>query len=658
MAFATRIFVLTGWLLVSSQSFAQVDSPLAVNALNQYYADLDSILANNRLSDVPFQESLVTVKSNDSLTKLAKKNAFDGLDFLHLSVAILQSNPAAFENGDPELIRFGAVIEMPDVRDLVNAKDQYEKINFVGNDLDFFHPENTMRQGLRYPFGREPSRSLSVVAQVNDPLVEWNVSLWGQRRAFTEHVEKLAELVASKTNNEFVLNLSYGGLSAPRENLDGIASGRFEMAQFCAGYHHDKNPSITVLELPFLGVNSLEQERNVSQWLYRHPAVIKDLERWNAVVLMPSPLPQYNIAGIGAAPRSLEDFAGLSIRATGAIGKAVAAVNAIPTPIEASEVQAALEENLIEAVAFAPHAHLSFGSIDRAEWWTTNLNPGTVNCPVVAGINAVNELDQRYRDALYSSINEALDHYIDNYNTKTTRAWGSALDRRGIERVTFSDTEINAFRVKVAGPAVTSWIAENSSKGLPAKELYDYVISALGGGNPELKGQLNTWSQTELASTPIVETNFAVLTENDDSSYLGAPRGGAGPKAFAADPLQNMVEWELEDDTTVGAALSRLAHYIGYEIIASNDVVIDNYKRVLPRVQTTVSEITVGDGFEVLSGAGFVTVFDHAARSITHLPKRNRQVKTELPECPADIGVASQSSQGVLLLSDGSECRY
>ncbi|MDO7707751.1 MAG: C4-dicarboxylate ABC transporter substrate-binding protein, partial [Paracoccaceae bacterium] len=29
---------------------------------------------------------------------------------------------------------------------------------------------------------------------------EWNVSLWGKRRAFTEHVEKLAELVSEKTN--------------------------------------------------------------------------------------------------------------------------------------------------------------------------------------------------------------------------------------------------------------------------------------------------------------------------------------------------------------------------------------------------------------------------------------------------------------------------
>ena len=73
----------------------------------------------------------------------------------------------------------------------------------------------------------------------------WNVSLWGKRRAFTEHVEKLAELVSEKTNGEMKLNISYGGLSKNKENLDGISIGAFEMAQFCAGYHRDKNPSIT-----------------------------------------------------------------------------------------------------------------------------------------------------------------------------------------------------------------------------------------------------------------------------------------------------------------------------------------------------------------------------------------------------------------------------
>ena len=93
---------------------------------------------------------------------------------------------------------------------------------------------------------------------------EWNVSVWGKRRAFTEHVEKLAELVSEKTNGEFTMNISYGGLSKNRENLDGISIGAFEMAQFCAGYHRDKNRVITVLELPFLGVENLEQEVAVS----------------------------------------------------------------------------------------------------------------------------------------------------------------------------------------------------------------------------------------------------------------------------------------------------------------------------------------------------------------------------------------------------------
>lgn len=309
--------------------------------------------------------------------------------------------------------------------------------------------------------------------------VEWNVSLWGKRRAFTEHVEKLAELVSAKTNGEFTLNISYGGLSKNKENLDGISIGAFEMAQFCAGYHHDKNPSITVLELPFLGVTTLEQERFISQSIYRHPAVLKDLGRWNAVPLMPSPLPQYNIVGVGSAPKTLADFNGLSVRATGGIGKAMAAVDAVPTSMSASEVRQALDSGVVKAVAFAPHAHMSFGTVETGEWWTTNLNPGTVNCPVVANVDAVNDLSPEHREALYGSVNEALDYYIESYNGATMDAWGPVLDEKGIEKITYTDGEIKAFREKVAGPAATAWIADNSKLGIPAQELYDLVLQLI-----------------------------------------------------------------------------------------------------------------------------------------------------------------------------------
>lgn len=311
---------------------------------------------------------------------------------------------------------------------------------------------------------------------------EWNVSLWGKRRAFTEHVEKLAELVSEKTGGDFTLNISYGGLSKNRENLDGISIGAFEMAQFCAGYHRDKNPSITVMELPFLGVSSLEMERDIAMAVYQHPAVVEDLARWNATLLMPSPLPQYNIVGVGDAPATLADFEGMSVRATGGIGAAMETVGAVPTSMSATEVRQAMDSGVVKAVSFAPHAHMSFGTVENAEWWTTNLNPGTVNCPVVANSDALADLSDAHREALTSSIDEALNYYIESYNTKTMDAWGPLLEEKGITQVTFTDSEIASFKEAAAAPAANAWIEANTAAGLPAQELYDLVTGMVAEG--------------------------------------------------------------------------------------------------------------------------------------------------------------------------------
>lgn len=306
----------------------------------------------------------------------------------------------------------------------------------------------------------------------------WDVSLWGKRRAFTEHVEKLAELVEQKTNGGFKLNISYGGLSKNRENLDGISVGAFQMAQFCAGYHADKNPSITVLELPFLGVDSLEKEVELSKALYAHPAVVKDLGRWNATLLMPSPMPQYNIAGLGDAPETLAAFEGLSVRATGGIGAAMKAVGAVPTSMSATEVRQSLDSGVIKAASFAPHAHMSFGVVESAKWWTTNLNPGTVNCPVVVNTEALEGLSAEHREALLGSVDEALEHYVNNYEENTMKKWAAMLEEKGITTITYSSDELAAFKEKVAAPTAQKWIEDNS-KTLPAQELYDLVTGML-----------------------------------------------------------------------------------------------------------------------------------------------------------------------------------
>ncbi|WP_068318704.1 C4-dicarboxylate TRAP transporter substrate-binding protein [Polycladidibacter hongkongensis] len=307
----------------------------------------------------------------------------------------------------------------------------------------------------------------------------WNVSLWGKRRAFTEHVEKLAEEVAARTNGDFEIKLHYGGaLSKSRENLDGISLGAFEIAQFCASYHPDKNPSLSVTELPFLGVPDLETQVKVDKALYAHPAVQKDLARWNAMPLMSSPMPQYNFLGKGDAPQTVADFEGMRVRALGGIGSAMKTVGAVPTSVTAAEAFQALDSGTVQAIAFAPHAHLAFKTIEAGSWWTTNLNPGTVNCPVVVNKDAYDLLPDAHKKALMDSVDPAIDHYLATYAAVYDKFYPE-LEAQGVKQISYSDEELAAFKEKAGKPLWDAWIVEMDGKGIPAKELLELVQSTM-----------------------------------------------------------------------------------------------------------------------------------------------------------------------------------
>lgn len=276
-----------------------------------------------------------------------------------------------------------------------------------------------------------------VVADVQ-AATEWNVSLWGKRRAFTENVEKLAELVEQKTNGEFKLKLSYGGLSKSRENLDGISFGAFEMAQFCSFYHTDKNPTITVTELPFSKDVSLARVGEIYMEVFKHPEVTKDLARWNATLLMPTPLPQYNIASKSDEMSSLEHFDGLRVRGPGGIMGVLGKLGAVKTSVPFSEVRQSMDSGVIDAASFAPHAHLATNSYKVANWVTTNLNLGSANCPVVVNSEALEMLKPAHKEALLGSVDEALAYYVENYEQNTTAKFDAAIAQEKVTQVTFT----------------------------------------------------------------------------------------------------------------------------------------------------------------------------------------------------------------------------
>jgi TRAP-type C4-dicarboxylate transport system substrate-binding protein len=302
---------------------------------------------------------------------------------------------------------------------------------------------------------------------------EWNVSLWGKQRAFTENVEKLAALVSSKTNGEFKLNISYGGLSKSKENLDGISFGAFEMAQFCSFYHSDKNPTITVTELPFAKDVSLARSAEIYTKVYQNPIVIKDLARWNATILMPTPMPQYNIVSKSEPMTELSEFNGLRVRGPGGIMGVLGKLGAVKTGVPFSEVRQSMDSGVIDAATFAPHAHVATKTFKVGKWASTNLNLGSANCPVVVNTDALNALSDSNRQALLGSVDEAIEFYVDNYNNNATKKYEQAIADTGLVSVTFSAAQ-TAELDKLATSVRDAWVKKYADQ-FDSKALYDFT---------------------------------------------------------------------------------------------------------------------------------------------------------------------------------------
>ena len=318
--------------------------------------------------------------------------------------------------------------------------------------------------------------------QVDGPSVSWKMSVWGKRRAFTEGMEYMASEVGQRTGGKFKIRLFYGEqLSKSKENLDGIKLGAFEAATFCAAYHPGKNVPLNVLDLPFLPIGDFDVQRKVHDAVYSHPAAKEALAKWNAVLYISNILPLYEYMGKGEPPKSVADFNGKRLRALGGMGEAARLIGATPSTMPASETYTALQRGTVDAIGFPYSYTFAAYKLDEvADWVTTNMKLGTVNCPTVFNQAKYEALPQQYKDLLdslkdgsYKAIEKA---YIEKDKANEAK-WGAAGSR--IKMVKIPEDQMAEFR-KIAGrPVWEKWVKDNKDKA-PAQELLDLVLSNAG----------------------------------------------------------------------------------------------------------------------------------------------------------------------------------
>ncbi|MEL6372504.1 MAG: TRAP transporter substrate-binding protein DctP [Pseudomonadota bacterium] len=313
------------------------------------------------------------------------------------------------------------------------------------------------------------------VAKVEGPAVNWRFSTWGKPRAFTVGVEHLAKRVAELTDGKFKIKIFYGGtLSKSRENLDGLKINAFDAAHFCNFYHPGKNPAFMVFTMPFLPLGDFAVSAYARNKLYEHPALVKDMDRWNAIAYASTLLPQYEFLGRGKVPATVADFKGLRVRAGGGIGKAMEKVGAVRQTMPATEVYTAIQRGTADAVSFPfTYAHGAYKIHEVANWYTTNLTPGTSECPIVLNKTSFNKLPAQYQKLLMDLKMEVAKAYVDAY--KKADAKYLPLFKAKLKPVTFTDAELAKFKEVAGKPVWDAWVKANASK-FDAQNVLDTLL--------------------------------------------------------------------------------------------------------------------------------------------------------------------------------------
>ena len=173
-------------------------------------------------------------------------------------------------------------------------------------------------------------------------------------------------------------------------------------------------------------------------------------------------LPQYEYMGKGPIPKSVKDFSGKRLRALGGMGSAAKLIGATPSTMPASETYTALQRGTVDAIGFPYSYTFAAYKLDEvADWVTTNMKLGTVNCPTVFNIKHYEALPDSYKQLLEDLKDGAYKAMEDAYKEKDVANEKKWAANPKLQMVKIPDSEMAEFRRIAGKPVWDKWIADN-----------------------------------------------------------------------------------------------------------------------------------------------------------------------------------------------------
>ena len=302
----------------------------------------------------------------------------------------------------------------------------------------------------------------------------WKIAVFGPPRAVTAPIEHLAKEMAARTNGQVKIEPVYGeALSKATEIIDGIKAGAFEGGLLCASYYPGKLPLYTVLDLAMLTPDDIMAQARVQMAVAEHPAVAQEFKRWGVRMLIPGPLPQYQMMGQRRITK-VEDLKGVRVRVSGEMARVLEDYGAVKSLVPAPETYTSLERGVVDMVTFpASYAFASYRLHEISKYFIDKISLGSQPCFWGASEAAWSKLTPAQQKMMLDLRESAVQAGLQAYRAADENNY-TEWRSRGVEVIDFPASE----RAKLAANASKhwqEWVADKEKRGLPGKALLEFV---------------------------------------------------------------------------------------------------------------------------------------------------------------------------------------
>ena len=316
--------------------------------------------------------------------------------------------------------------------------------------------------------------ALLVTPAVAQEKTTWNFNVFGPKRAVTAGLEAMIDFYKAQSNGNLEIKIAYGAALGPERQVpESIKAGGYEGGFLCAGYYPAKFPLLSVLELPFLAPEKLEDNAKVNEAVLNHPLIAKEMaDRWNIKYFGPTFLPPYEFMG-NKRIAGVDDMKGVKMRISGLNAKALQIFGAVPTMVTAPEAYQALERGTIDSFGL-PYAYTfaAYKLHEVSKFVTGGMAMSGLVCFQGLSLNSWNKLPDKLKADLPKAKDLAVTALLKAYKEADDK-WIPVFKQR-LEVTPFPASERKKLEAS-SNDIWEGWVKEQEAAGRPGREILNFV---------------------------------------------------------------------------------------------------------------------------------------------------------------------------------------